>query len=69
MNKHDSQMELDLASQTSTVNRPPAAGPRREPRAKWWFQQMHRMVDGALDWKTAPKARPQQLSMSLSRSR
>jgi len=29
-------------------------------RAQWWFAQMRRAVDGALDWQPAPPARAEQ---------
>jgi hypothetical protein len=37
---------------------------RRVPGARWWFQQMHTVVDQAFDW-TGPKARPEQIYLSL----
>jgi hypothetical protein len=33
---------------------------RRLERAAWWFTQMRQVVDRALDWQTAPSARPEQ---------
>jgi hypothetical protein len=41
-----------------------AALPRRQQqinRARWWFAQMRRAVDSALDWQPAPPARPEQI--------
>ena len=40
---------------------------RRTSRAKWWFEQMRRVVDSAFDWKTAPAARPEQIHLRLAR--
>jgi hypothetical protein len=40
-----------------------AAIPRRQQkinRARWWFTQMRRAVDSALDWQPSPPARPEQ---------
>ena len=33
---------------------------RRVSRAKWWFAQMRRAVDKAVEWQPAPPARPEQ---------
>lgn len=56
------QMELGFSSSNST---PRGVIPRRRlPGARWWFQQMHAVVDQAFDW-TTPDARPQQIYMTL----
>jgi hypothetical protein len=39
---------------------------RRMSRAQWWFKQMRRAVDCAIEWKPSPNARPQQVHMKLS---
>ena len=39
---------------------------RRLNHAKWWFKQMRRAVDCALDWQPAPDARHEQVHMKLS---
>jgi hypothetical protein len=39
---------------------------RRRARARWWFEQMHAVVDRALDWSAAPPARPEQTCLSLA---
>lgn len=39
---------------------------RRLSRAQWWFKQMRRAVDCALDWQPAPNARPDQVHMKLT---
>ena len=36
-------------------------------RAAWWFQQMRRAVDSAVDWRPAPPARPEQATLDLRR--
>jgi hypothetical protein len=38
----------------------------RMNRAQWWFKQMRRAVDCALDWKPSPVARPEQVHMKLT---
>jgi hypothetical protein len=40
----------------------------RVPGARWWFQQMHSLVDQAFDWSTPP-ARPEQTVLSLGATR
>lgn len=32
----------------------------RLSRAQWWFGQMRRVVDHAINWQPAPPARPEQ---------
>jgi hypothetical protein len=39
---------------------------RRQTRAEWWFKQMRRVVDLAMEWRPAPAARPQQSYLVLS---
>jgi hypothetical protein len=36
-------------------------------RAAWWFQQMRRAVDSAVEWRPTPQARPEQGSLDLRR--
>ena len=33
---------------------------RRSPGARWWFDQMHSVVDRAFDWSRTAQARPEQ---------
>ena len=66
------QMELTLAA--------PAHAPvpafrrsfrrqRRLPSAHWWFDQMRKAVDEAMDWQPAPPVRPEQTSLLLVEGR
>ncbi len=55
----DTQLELSLGSPrvtqpSRTCHRPPPF------TSRWWFQQMHQLVDRALDWQPAPPAGPEQ---------
>ena len=43
--------------------------PRRLARARWWFEQMHAVVDRAFDWSAAPDARPEQIGLELAEGR
>jgi hypothetical protein len=33
---------------------------RRAPGARWWFDQMHAVVDRAFEWSRTAQARPEQ---------
>ncbi len=38
---------------------------RRIKRAQWWFGQMRQVVNRAMDWSSAPPARPEQVYFPL----
>lgn len=42
---------------------------RRLTRARWWFQQMHMVVDRAFDWSAVPVPPPEQTYLSLAKTR
>jgi hypothetical protein len=42
---------------------------RRQSRAQWWFAQMRRVVNQALDWKPVPAARAEQGYLGLAHGR
>ena len=42
---------------------------RRLARARWWFNQMHTVVDQAFDWSTPPAPPPEQISLTLAKAR
>ncbi len=56
------QMELGLER-----NRPQCRAQvrRRTPGARWWFDQMHAVVDRAFDWSRTAQARPEQIYISF----
>lgn len=58
------QMELSLDRQSP--QKPVVIRQRRFNRARWWFAQMHRVVDEALDVRSKPQARPEQADLSFS---
>lgn len=61
------QLELTLASQPQPVRRRPfQRKPGRRDRARWWFREMHRVVDDAMDWAGAPLARPEQGNLTFA---
>ena len=62
------QMELTLANAAPTSRRAHRRL-RRLPSAHWWFDQMRKAVDDAMDWQAAPPARPEQTSLLLTGGR
>jgi hypothetical protein len=56
------QLELTFGE---TVTFAPHIRRARLSRAQWWFAQMRAVVDRALDWKPAPRARPEQVHLTL----
>lgn len=61
------QMEMSFDGHVSFV--PAVRRSSRFNRARWWFNQMHALVDQAIDWKPAPPARPEQIYLTLARNR
>lgn len=61
------QLEMDF--QSTTANRPAVRRGRRLTRARWWFSQMHQVVEQSLDWKTGPAGRRDQTNLTLVHSR
>ena len=57
--KNTNQLELGLNNARLVANSLNHRQ-RRVSRAKWWFAQMRRAVDKAVDWQPAPPARPEQ---------
>jgi len=65
----DGRAQLDLSLNGAAACERPAWRRRQmlRSRAAWWFQQMRRAVDSAVDWRPAPPARPEQTSLDLRR--
>jgi hypothetical protein len=61
------KQQLELTFDRQPTCRPLAHKSNRFTRARWWFDQMHRVVDSALDWQPAPPARPEQECLVLPR--
>ncbi|MFM8469617.1 MAG: hypothetical protein ACKODH_06560 [Limisphaerales bacterium] len=59
------QMELTLAKATPAFRRA-ARRQRRLPSAHWWFDQMRKAVDEAMEWQPAPPVRPEQTHLLLA---
>jgi hypothetical protein len=66
LNRIGSQLELSFETPALPFGRL-GRRDRRLARARWWFAQMHVVVDRALDWSPAPPARPEQTCLSLAR--
>lgn len=62
------QLELTLVAPAPTHHRA-ARRQRRMPSAHWWFDQMRKAVDNAIDWQPAPPARPEQVSLFTAAER
>jgi len=60
-------MELRLDARTYRAAR--QARRRRRQRAQWWFGQMRRVVDAAMEWRPAPPSRPAQVYLELAGKR
>ncbi|MEK7685563.1 MAG: hypothetical protein AAB466_09090 [Verrucomicrobiota bacterium] len=59
--------QLELSLNSACGIRPHLGQPRRLNRARWWFTQMRRLVDRALDGSSPPPVRPEQTYMPLPR--
>jgi len=63
------RQQLELAFAETPPMPPPMPPFGRLARARWWFDQMHRVVDAAFDWRTLPPARPEQGRLDLTPAR
>jgi hypothetical protein len=61
-------MQLEMSLNNSLPYRRPSPSEQRRRRAQWWFAQMRRVVDHALDWRAAPAPRPEQTYLYLASS-
>jgi|KBSSwiStaDraftv2_1062776.scaffolds.fasta_scaffold206477_2 hypothetical protein len=66
MNK--TQMELSFESSFASAN-VGCGRQKRSSRARWWFRQMHWVVNRARDWQTPPLARSEQAGLLLVKPR
>lgn len=59
------QMELSLEQR---ARKAPRRHARRdlEAKSRWWFAQMRRVVDRAVDWETKPQPRAMQERLALN---
>ena len=61
--------QLEITLPTTACRRPANSRHRRVFRARWWFSQMRRVVDEAIEWTPAPAAHPEQTKLPLTRGR
>ena len=61
------QLEITLPSRNR--RRRSHSRPCRVSRARWWFSQMRRVVDNAIDWTPAPTVQSEQIHLPLAQSR
>jgi hypothetical protein len=61
--------QLEISLQATACRRRGNYRQRRVSRARWWFNQMRRVVDQAIDWAPAPVARSEQSKLPLVQGR
>ena len=64
--KNRQQMELGLNQNSRPVR--PARRQRPRVSARWWFQQMHAVVDRAPEWNPARDTNARQVDLTLAGS-
>ena len=67
MNTHDQQLEIGFKAQA--CHRRQNRRSSRLSRARWWFSQMRRVVDDAIEWRPVPSVPPQQIHLPLAQGR
>lgn len=63
------QLEITLPIFKAAPRCRPQLRRRRPASARWWFDQMRRAVDQAMDWTPTPSARAEQAHLPLAASR
>src|SRR5688572_3272371 len=65
----NTRSQLDLGFNGAPACERPAWSRRQilRSRASWWFQQMRRAVDSAVEWRPSPPVRPEQRTLDLRR--
>jgi hypothetical protein len=61
------QMELSLEAKSHRRAR--QARRQRRERAQWWFAQMRRVVNAAMEWRPESQGRPAQVLLELAAKR
>ena len=65
MNRAKMQLELSLEVPNLKLTHVDQRS-RRLAKARWWFAQMHTVVDRAFDWSTPPAPEPEQIRLTLA---
>ena len=61
---NNKQIEMGF-EQDSHVKSCRSVRTRRSPGARWWFDQMHTVVDRAFEWSRTAQARPEQTHIAF----
>jgi hypothetical protein len=61
--------QLEITLQAPACRRPGNYRQRRVSRARWWFGQMRRVVDQAIEGAPSPAIRPEQTKLTLPQGR
>ena len=61
---HTKQLEIALPAKPCRRSR--NVRPAQPSRARWWFHQMHRVVDEAIEWTATPPARGNQAPLPIA---
>jgi len=64
-NTFSQQLEMGIAAGAVRKRRP--AKPCRPARARWWFEQMRRVVEQATEWPARRTQPPRQITLPLVR--
>jgi hypothetical protein len=63
------QQQLEIALPAVICRRPTTFRQRRVSRARWWFSQMRRVVDEAIEGAPAPATSPEQAYLPPTQGR
>ncbi|MEO6036745.1 MAG: hypothetical protein ABIQ35_15955 [Verrucomicrobiota bacterium] len=58
--------QMELGFNGAVICRVADPKQRRRNRAQWWFKQMRRAVDCAMEWEPSPSARAEQVHIKLA---
>jgi hypothetical protein len=58
--------QLEIALPSRNRRRRAHSRPCRVPRARWWFSQMRRVVDEAMEWHPTDTTHPEQIHLPLA---
>jgi hypothetical protein len=57
--------QIELGFEQNSVKPCRSVRTHRSPGARWWFDQMHTVVDRAFEWSRTAQARPEQTYISF----
>jgi hypothetical protein len=63
MNAEQSQ-QMELSLEAKSGRRARQARRQRRQRAQWWFAQMRRVVETAMEWRPENQGRPAQVYLA-----